>query len=343
MRLCKFNPKNILRHRSMPIFLFFGLVWVLGYIPIYRFSQEDVKKQINKIWYQAVSYDCKNRLIKTGLKYIRKPGFREDYSSSVTIETKKGKKELGKETIVKPANEEEQEQRALQTALLEKKTVESDKLDSLFQVLLKKEGISTPTAVSYTNANNKQIDHSTTDSTFYKHALATTEIKTGIDNSIILRGYVGLSWIDYIKHAKLLSILWFLSGVLACLTTYFYKKNRGNRQKEKTISTEANQPQILVYHTNYRILTYGMQSVQLTPTEGNLLHALINANNCDNSYDELLLLLWGDKETDKRRLEQIRYKLDKKIRCIPGLQINTLERYGYQLQIPEEYTIQTEE
>ena len=344
--LKKFNFK---KHFSQPlwlIFIFYGFGWVIGYIPIYKFSKGEIKKQIDKVWYKAISSDCKMRLIETELEYTRKPSSTENNSSNVVFETGNGIKEFNKDTIISPRDSEEREHRLLQSILLEKKPIKVVILDSLFRTNLKVEGISAPTAITYINVNNKQTERSTTDSTFYKQALATAEIKTGIDNSIILRGYVGLSWIDYIKNAKLSSFLWFLSGVLACLATYFYKKVtsiQSDQQEEEAISAEANQPQILVYHTNYRMLTYDMQSVQLTPMEGKLFHGLIIANNYQKSYEELLLLLWGDKETDKRRLETMRYKLDEKIQNIPGVQINTLDRYGYQLQIPEGYTIQTEE
>jgi len=325
----KFTINYNWEHNLRSYFLIYGFIWIIGYFLIYKLSQSEIRKQIDKVWIQTVSANCKIRLAEVGLEYIRGNG--KKIPPTILIETKNRKTIFSKDEVIAFADTEEKKLNALQTLLLEENPIQVNKLDNLFQKRLEEVNISTSTAVAYINVKNNQKQHSSVDTTFYKHAFATTEIKTGVDGSIILLGYADLSWEDCVKHAKIVFMLWFLCGIFVEGMIFYLKFIKPNKR------------QTLIYYVYNRILINGDKSIQLPPLEGSLLHLLLTCKNSQKGYDELLHNLWKEKDGNKKRLERVRYALDEKLKDMPGIQIRTISRHGYQLHIKKGYTIRIEE
>lgn len=180
----------------------------------------------------------------------------------------------------------DKENRGIQTIMLLENPIKPEHLDSLFQTALKLIGISAPTAVVYFhNIPGNQPVHSVQDTTFYIYSFATEEIETAIDGSILLRGYIKLSWLDYIRYHSEFYSFWMGSGILIIALICYYRSVRRKKNTSSEIipaptmpelPTEPElpaeserpvkeQPTVVTYQPYSRTVTYGDMVVSLTP------------------------------------------------------------------------------
>lgn len=346
-----------MKRRERILFILIGLVWAVGNILIFQITQTHLPLQVNEIWEQTVINDANRRLTETGKRYIRKYDNNETSSkiSKVTIETEHEKTSLDTKDIPNPKDEADRDNRALQTILLYFKPVNTNKLDSLFQISLSDEHIFAPTAVSYLyNKADSLRQYSTTDTLFYQNSFATDTIKTGIDNSIILNGYVKLSWTNNLLYASPVYILWmFISIICAFVIHYYIRKRSIKNPINKTlanndIEAKIEQPYIptcktIIYKVSHRELIYEDITASLAPLQAALLDSLLEDKNYYQDYNSLINKLWPNDSGEKKRLEQQRYILEERLQAIPSIHIRTIPRSGYQLVLDENVVIRREE
>lgn len=333
----------------LPYFLI-GLVWIGTGIIILQITKADLQEQINETWEQAIQIDCRNRRVETGYECIR--GYAKDTStttSSITTFTM-GEQEthFDKDTLPTPADEIERDSRATQHVLLEENPINPVRLDSLFNTLLNKKDISASTAVFYLhNTPNSLPRCSVQDTTFFAQAFATKEIKTSIDNSIVLRGFVGLSCINYIQYDLSFYLLWLCSGILIILImVYQYRKK--SKQEQHLLQLPAPEVPVIVgpntvepvtlpatiYYQKYNYtLIYGELSILLTPMEDRLFLGLIEREDYYWDYESMISKLWKKDSGDKKKLEQQRRNLKAKLDQTSVITLKTVREKGYRLII----------
>lgn len=318
-----------------------GIAWFYcGYL-MHKTTKSDVQEQINGVWINSIQTDCHNRLAETGSKYIRQYNKNTSLSpSNITIETDNEEKHWAKDEIPHPKNEKDIENRAIQTYLLYKHPIQLMRLDSLFQTLLKERNITAPTAVAYLhNENGNHPEYSVLDTTFCSKSFATQKIQTGIDNSIILRGYVKLSVWDYIQHSPLFYLLWISCGILLFFFICHYKKKVLSTANKRILSQKEKTYTEIRYLSNEKILTDGRTTLSLTPMQGILLNCLMENEKYYQPHETIIKRLWPYGEGDKKKLEQQKRFLQNKLKDMPALSIKITRGVGYTLLIKEGYTL----
>lgn len=317
-----------------------GIAWFYcGYL-MHKTTKSDVQERINEVWINSIQTDCHNRLAETGSKYIRKYNNDTSTSSEITIKTKNGEEHLDKGEITIPKNEKDAEYRVFQTYLLIEHPIRPMRLDSLFQTLLKEENITAPTAVAYLhNGKGNHPEYSVLDTTFCSKSFATQEIQTGIDNSIILRGYVKLSVWDYIQHSPLFYLLWISCGILSFFFICHYKKKVLSTANKRILSQKEKTYTEIRYLSNEKILTDGRTTLSLTPMQGILLNCLMENEKHYQPHETVIKRLWPHGEGDKKKLEQQKRSLQNKLKDMPALNIKLTRGVGCALLIKEGYTL----
>lgn len=335
----------------LPLFLYLlvGLVWIGAGSLIYLTTQLELQQQINETWEQAIQLDCRNRLTESGNKYTKGNSQEMATSSISTFTMAEQEKLFDRETLPAPANEIERDNWAFQAYLSIKNPINPVRLDSLFNTLLNKKNISAPTAVFYLNNAPDSLPRcSVQDTTFFARAFATKGVKTTIDNSIVLRGFVGISWINYIQYDLSFYLLWLCSGILTIIIiVYQYPKKSQQQQQsipkrsaivEPNTAESVKQPVTIYYHKYNCTLVYDQFNISLTPLENELFLCLIENENYFQDYESIIARLWP-KDGDKKKLEQQRRNLKKKLDKTSGIAIEAIWGKGYQLVIAENITI----
>lgn len=357
--------KSLRMQYRKPVLLLSGaIVWGTILVSIFNRNQSELHKLITSIWEQTITLDCQIRLTETVMEYISSPPLNKDSIGSVTIKTEKGIAKLNKKEIVIPANVEERRLRKHQTLLFEENPVRASRLDSLFKKNLYKKGIFAPTAVSYTFKDQKGMFtyqfSCPFDTLFNQKRVFINKIKTGVDNSIILRSFTRLTWIDYIQYDKTGLLIVLCCGLLVLLTIgIYYKRPSIKTQKvyilpvqKKTIPSNVKsetQDEVpiktpdykIIYHHFNRTFICNNESVTFPLLQGELFNILITSTNYQSNYEDMFQTLWPNGEGDKKKLEQLRKGLKERLKQFP-IHIEVVRSTGYFLEIDEPYTIAEE-
>lgn len=333
-------------------YLLGGLVWIGAGCLMLQATKTDLQQQINDIWEEAIQLDCHNRLEQTGARLIQQHNNEIPATSITTVEIDGIKKHFDRDTLPVPTDGIDRAHRAIQTLLLLKSPINPVHLDSLFNALLNKKNISAQTAVVYLHkAPNNLPLYSVQDTTFCTRAFATKEVKTSIENSIVLRGFVKLSAINYIQYDWVFYLLWACCAVLFIIGVYYFqlKLSKKHLSPESLILAEpatiepAEQPTIISYHTFTHILRYGELTLSFTPLESCLLECLMEKEDYQQDYEVIIKQLWPKNNGDRKKLEQQRRHLQTKLNQTSVLSIDVIRGIGYHLQISKNVTFVREE
>lgn len=343
--------ERILRYLSLALlFLFFLIISIAGCIRMNQKNELEFKRQIDKIWTEAVRTDCYKRLGESEQLFIQYKT--PSLSSSVSIQTKDTTVIMAKDSLSQSEGEVVKQHKILQTALLAlEHPVQVQQLDSIFQNLLIVDNLrDLKVFSSYYDSRNGLVKNSKADTSFFAKTIATNEIKTGVSGEITLCGYVVVPAFYFIKRAKLFYVGWVC--FMVCVSLIFcslFQKKKVTKNIESALS-EVSLPkaknlddsvpdmsQEIFYDSTTRTLTYMKQSVGFTSLSGLLFLSLLQSPNHSLPYETIISVLWPDESGDKGRLEQHCCTLRKKLKEISDfdISIETISGVGYALHIPE--------
>ena len=312
---------------------------------------DNLRSKVSEIWKQTLWEDCTNRMREINVK--KKHTFSSTTSSNIKIVTEKQTFSIKRDRI-KSLTAEEKDFLADQYYLLSKNPVKIEKLDSLFRLKLKENGLNFKTAVFFGD-NVVPSDY-----------LKLT-YKVNIQDVIVLEGYVKGSCWERILWGKgyyvLLTLI--LLGALVLLVLEKRKLNRfrhvvlENRpplEIPQTLPVEPvcqnMEPAIEQIETHTQItltvflnerkhtLVYMDKEISFAPKVFGLLYLLSQGKDYFQPYDFLLQNLWTEEgSADKKHLEQIVIRLRKGLKDIPWLSIDTIWGSGYQINVKNGATL----
>jgi len=317
-----------------------------------------LRSKVSEVWKQTLWEDCTNRMREINVK--KKHIFSSTTSSNIKIVTEKQTFQLKKDCI-KSLTTEEKDFLADQYYLLSKNPVKIERLDSLFRLKLKENGLNFKTVVFfYNNDSDKKRFYSTENNVILSDYLKLT-YKVDIQDVIVLEGYVKGSCLEKILWGKgyyiLLTLI--LLGTLVLLVLEKRKLKRFRhvvledrlpleipqtlpvepvRQYVEPVTelVEAHTQITLTVFLNERkhTLVYMDKEISLAPKVFGLFYLLSQGKDYFQSYDFLLQSLWTDEgSADKKHLEQIVIRLRKGLKDIPWLSIDAIWGSGYQIKV----------
>lgn len=351
------------------------LVWLIFISGGYWYSCS-LRTQVTEIWKQTLWEDRTNRMREANVKtkYIFVP----TVSPNIEIVTESQTLHFKKDSI-KPYTPDERDFLADQQYLSLKNPVKLEKLDSLFLLKLRENGLKYKTVVSlYNNDTGKKTFYGREDVEVL-HDYLKLSYKVDIQNIILLEGYVKGGWIESIVWGAFYYIV--LSIAFVSLVILIVKRERnnksskspdqfvsGNEQPQETEQALPDGPieqkveqltkpeaeslelpllptdNVVRYDERVCSLFYIDQTIQLTPKVFELFYSLLQGKDYFQSYESLYKDL-GDKnvEVDKKTVEQLVFRLRKDLNLtIPVLSIETIRAKGYQIKGKDEMEIRIE-
>lgn len=351
------------------------VVWLIFISGGYWYSCSS-RTQVTEIWKQTLWEDRTNRMREANVKtkYIFVPTASPDIKIITEGQTLHFKKDG-----IKPYTPNEREFLADQQYLSLKNPVKLEKLDSLFQLKLRENGLEYKTAVSlYNNDTGKKTFYGREDMEVL-HDYLKLSYKVDIQNIILLEGYVKGGWIESIVWGAFYYIV--LSIAFVSLVILIVKRERsnksskspdqfvsGNEQPQETEQALPDGPieqkvepltepeaeslelpllptdNVVRYDERLCSLFYSDQMIQLTPKVFEMFYSLLQGKDYFQSYESLYKDL-GDKnlEVDKKTVEQLVFRLRKDLSLtIPVLSIETIRAKGYQIKGKDEMEIRIE-
>lgn len=351
------------------------VVWLIFISGGYWYSCS-LRTQVTEIWKQTLWEDRTNRMREANVKtkYIFVP----TVSPNIEIVTE-GQTLHFKKDSIKPYTPDERDFLADQQYLSLKNPVKLEKLDSLFQLKLRENGLEYKTTVSlYNNDTGKKTFYGREDVEVL-HDYLKLSYKVDIQNIILLEGYVKGGWIESIVWGTFYYIV--LSIAFVSLVILIVKRERnnksskspdqfvsGNEQPQETEQALPDGPieqkveqltepeaeslelpllptdNVVRYNERLCSLFYSDQTIQLTPKVFELFYSLLQGKDYFQSYESLYKDL-GDKnvEVDKKTVEQLVFRLRKDLNLtIPVLSIETIRAKGYQIKGKDEMEIRIE-
>ena len=328
-----------------------AIIEVSSFISIYQNANSNLEMIIDRIWEETIPLDCNLRLAEAGGRFVNIYNA-ETPSPTVTIRNSDTTIILNRKDLPVPKDHIERTNRALQTILVDEKPVRPNHLDSVFRSLLEKEQIQVSTAVSYLlDSPGNRIQYNISDTTFCQSAFATREIKTGIDNSIILRGYAKISFLQNIRYAKDLYAGWLIFTIGIQFLLYFLWKKRNSiiipdtemteiAEEDSDVDMPAISPyQEIIFTRHKSEIRFEDKMIELTYLECMLFSLLVQSENYSVSYETLMNRMWPNGDGEKKKLEQQCRNLRIKLEQIPAIQIKANRGAGYYLAVDETYVI----
>ena len=182
------------------------------------------RTQVTEIWKQTLWEDRTNRMSEAKVK--KKHTFVPTASPDIKIITEGQTLHLKRDSI-EPYTADEGDFLADQQYLSFKNPVKLEKLDSLFRLKLKENGLDYKTAVSlYNNGTDKKTFYGQEDVKVLHDYLKLT-YKVDIQDIILLEGYVKGSWIESIVWGTSYYVV--LSIVLVILGILIVKRKQNNK------------------------------------------------------------------------------------------------------------------
>lgn len=186
-----------------------------------------LQTQVTEIWKQTLWEDCTNRMREANVK--KKHLFVPSVSPDIKIITEDQTLHLKRDSI-KPYTADEGDFLADQQYLSLKNPVKLEKLDSLFRLKLKENGLGYKTAVSlYNNGTDKKTFYGQEDVKVLHDYLKLT-YKVDIQDIILLEGYVKGGWIESIVWGTSYYVV--LSIVLVILGILIVKRKQDNKSSK---------------------------------------------------------------------------------------------------------------
>lgn len=198
------------------------------------------RTQVTEIWKQTLWEDRTNRMSEAKVK--KKHTFVPTASPDIKIITEGQTLHLKRDSI-EPYTADEGDFLADQQYLSFKNPVKLEKLDSLFRLKLKENGLDYKTAVSlYNNGTDKKTFYGQEDVKVLHDYLKLT-YKVDIQDIILLEGYVKGGWIESIVWGTSYYVV--LSIVLVILGILIVKRKQNNKSSKSPdqFVSENEQPQ----------------------------------------------------------------------------------------------------
>lgn len=198
------------------------------------------RTQVTEIWKQTLWEDRTNRMSEAKVK--KKHTFVPTASPDIKIITEGQTSHLKRDSI-EPYTADEGDFLADQQYLSFKNPVKLEKLDSLFRLKLKENGLDYKTAVSlYNNGTDKKTFYGQEDVKVLHDYLKLT-YKVDIQDIILLEGYVKGGWIESIVWGTSYYVV--LSIVLVILGILIVKRKQNNKSSKSPdqFVSENEQPQ----------------------------------------------------------------------------------------------------
>lgn len=198
------------------------------------------RTQVTEIWKQTLWEDRTNRMSEAKVK--KKHTFVPTASPDIKIITE-GQTLHSKRDSIEPYTADEGDFLADQQYLSFKNPVKLEKLDSLFRLKLKENGLDYKTAVSlYNNGTDKKTFYGQEDVKVLHDYLKLT-YKVDIQDIILLEGYVKGGWIESIVWGTSYYVV--LSIVLVILGILIVKRKQNNKSSKSPdqFVSENEQPQ----------------------------------------------------------------------------------------------------
>lgn len=198
------------------------------------------RTQVTEIWKQTLWEDRTNRMSEAKVK--KKHTFVPTASPDIKIITEGQTLHLKRDSI-EPYTADEGDFLADQQYLSFKSPVKLEKLDSLFRLKLKENGLDYKTAVSlYNNGTDKKTFYGQEDVKVLHDYLKLT-YKVDIQDIILLEGYVKGGWIESIVWGTSYYVV--LSIVLVILGILIVKRKQNNKSSKSPdqFVSENEQPQ----------------------------------------------------------------------------------------------------
>ena len=263
-----------------------------------------LRTQVTEIWKQTLWEDRTNRMREAKVK--KKQIFVPSVSPNIEIVTEDQTVHLKRDSI-KPYTADEGDFLADQQYLSFKNPVKLEKLDSLFRLKLKENGLDYKTAVSlYNNSTDKKTFYGQEDVKVLHDYLKLT-YKVDIQDIILLEGYVKGGWIESIvwgtSYYVVLSIVLMILGILIVKRKQNNKTSKSPDQfvseNEQPMETEQALPDEPV-EQKVEQLTEPVTEPEVEPVAESLEESLeLPLQPTDNvvRYDERLCSLFYSDQT----------------------------------------------
>lgn len=358
----------------------YGLIGILVVLLIFisggYWYSCSLRTQVTEIWKQTLWEDRTNRMREAKVK--KKQIFVPSVSPNIEIVTEDQTLHLKRDSI-KPYTADEGDFLADQQYLSLKNPVKLEKLDSLFRLKLKENGLDYKTAVSlYNNGTDKKTFYGQEDVKVLHDYLKLT-YKVDIQDIILLEGYVKGGWIESIvwgtSYYVMLSIVLVILGILIVKRKQNNKSSKspdqfvsGSEQPQETEQALPDEPveqkveqltepevepvaepvlptdNLVWYDERMYSLIYGEKTITLTRKVFKLFCCLSQGKDYFQPYEYLYEAL-GNKntESDKKTVEQLAFHLRRDLsKSIPILNIETIWAKGYQIKGKDEMEIRIE-
>jgi hypothetical protein len=288
----------------------------------------------NDAWNHAINTDRRARLVE-----IKESTIESEDHAVVTLKVDTSSLAPNK-TIGQSANGIERENKTIQSALYKLNPIKVSKIDSLFQVYLVRKNIHANTVVTYHHDYTDILYSSSGNNVISPNAFQTTQVITGLDNSIILKGYVDMNFWTNIVFGRNIYVIWFavelLSIAILCFAVYGKKnkvveKNDTEKTEEGENKDEGKNKIVFSYYK--KTISKGDVSIPLTPLQSRLFCLLATGDNYFQEYKYMLTGLWHDETEDRKKLEQLRRFMIEKLKPIPEIDVKVIRYSGYQIVV----------
>lgn len=235
--------------------------------------------------------------------------------------------------------------------LLEKNPIHVVRLDSLFKEALKKEGLPGETAVIYTA--NEKSEYSTSDSMFYKKAIALELVS--ISSFIKLQGYVKYGdffVLSKVPHVWTIVVIWLV--VALCFLGYNFLKWKEwklfkiifaeippgasvpETKEEFTFIPSASDKCLkegLYFNAEIGDIIYENKRIYLSKKSAELLNYLLLGERWFQSYENIKKDIWRSEETSADSVRLAVSRLNKELKAVPELSVRKLTKKGFEVYL----------
>lgn len=228
---------------------------------------------------------------------------------------------------IRKARTKDWEFNATQTSITKDLPVMPQKIDSIFQKELEQKKIHASSLIKCTYKGN--VSYSSPDTSLFSSSVRTVEIKSGLENEVVLQAFLRYPPLEYYEKAETIFFLLFICALIFTLYARFIqskKEKKSNGQSEENEETTPNViiPQLdpgiclekegtEIYHVNENyifdfsknMLFSTSQPICITHQNSITLKALLEAPDFMMKQDSLCTLIWGKNDIDCRRLYQV--------------------------------------
>ncbi|WP_289004198.1 helix-turn-helix domain-containing protein [Parabacteroides sp.] len=293
-------------------------------------------EKVQDLLIDVVVQDGEVRIKEAGINYSS--GYMPLSDTSVVTIQSEGKiDKVGENESVKCEQAEiQKDSRVKQTFLLSKNPINVIVLDSLFQSVLKENGLNLQTALVYTA--NGHTEYSCVDSTFYVRFTALAPVTTGIRDEIVIQGYVDIP-LNYVSNREkvyliILAVAFILVLILLVAIWRNKKLEKIIFEPVQKITRTRTQIKASLFFDREKGILYFNDDIQvsLINYKLKLFVLLLDSPGHFQTSEEIKKIVWGKTGATNDVLNTTIRRLRKDLENIPDLKI-VFENGGYRLNI----------